>query len=144
MGINKVLFVCTGNTCRSVMAEYLFNKYNQNPSYTAFSAGVMAENGDEATALTCSVLKDENLDANAFSSSCLTPEMIDEAVAVYVMEKRHYTLITQSFFDINFDKIKVLNNPVPDPFGRDINFYKETLALIKKEVMDIINELPNN
>ena len=75
-----VLFVCTGNTCRSPMAAALFNQMAAGSAYQAESAGLAAFTGDpasEASVRTMAYLG--GIDLSSHRSRSLTPGLIDSA-----------------------------------------------------------------
>lgn len=94
--MKKVLFVCTGNTCRSPLAEAVFNNLKPDGSYEARSAGMMAMNGmpmseGSRTALTKRGLKEEHL------SQGLTRDLLDWADLVLTMTENHKRTVIQQF-----------------------------------------------
>ncbi len=68
--VTSVLFVCTGNTCRSVMAEHLLRHYAREAGLDlqTASAGLRAYPGDEASEFALTVLEELGLDASGHRS----------------------------------------------------------------------------
>ena len=58
----KVMFICTGNICRSAMAHWLFEKMKKNSSYEVFSCGIYAENGAKSTYNAIEVMEEYGVD----------------------------------------------------------------------------------
>ena len=88
-GKKVILFVCTGNSCRSVMAEALFKKVlleKKRDDVEVFSAGVMNLGGLRATEATKEALKKEGIDVSEHRSRKVTREMVKKSDLVLIME----------------------------------------------------------
>ena len=79
----RILFVCTGNTCRSPMAEAYFKSLCEKSGrldITVESAGTFGGDGEPASSQSVSVMKDHGIDLSAHKSSTLTKEKIDQII----------------------------------------------------------------
>ncbi len=122
----SVLFVCTGNTCRSPMAEGIFNSMHKNA--VAASAGLFAESGEKASENAVLAAKELGADIKNHKALQLTPAMLDGADLVLTMTESHKRSLPP------MEKIKTLAEfgDVSDPYGGDIQTYKRCAEQIKK------------
>ena len=90
--IRSVLFVCTGNSCRSIMAEALLRKRLKElgKDYVDIrSAGIRALSGMAPTENTVTVMKEEGVDVSGLKSKDITNDMIRNSDLILVMERLH-------------------------------------------------------
>lgn len=133
----SILFVCTGNTCRSPMAEGLFRsllsdrlncREDELPSrgFQVGSAGVAALPGAPASPNALEVLYQAGIDLTAHASQPVTEQLIVWADLVLTMTMRHQSAVVGAFPDSS-NKVKLLcpDAEVVDPFGGDLRDYQE-------------------
>ena len=78
--MKTVLFVCTGNVCRSPMAEAIFRRVVQGRgNYRVLSAGLGAMEGQPPSALAVQVIKEIGMDISSQRSRMLTPDLVQQA-----------------------------------------------------------------
>lgn len=150
--IKSVLLICTGNSCRSIMAEGMLKKYLKElgkDDIEVMSAGVHAIDGINPTKETIEVMNEEGVDVSGFKSRALTNELIKKADIILVMAGHHIDdIITR--IPAAASKIHLLKQfgtkcetsvcedlDIADPIGRDKNFYEEVRSAIKKEMKRI-------
>lgn len=142
----RILFVCTGNTCRSPMAEAIL-KSKQLPGVEVKSAGVYAPNGSEASVNAKIVLEEHGI-SHDHRSSTLTKEDIDWASLVLTMTQSHKGLI-MSQYPYAADKTFTLkefaeekgNLDVADPYGGNEQIYREAFKEIQKSIERILDKI---
>ena len=145
----KVLFVCTGNICRSPMAQYLFKKMLSDAGrndVTVASAGIspaqlaVPEVAREA-------LRAENVMDVRHESKELSKALLEEADLVFAMENHHVESI-RARFPMFAGKVHLLNryagvkgrSGIRDPFGRPLASYVSTLKEIKDALARVIEK----
>ncbi len=121
----NIVFVCTGNTCRSPMAEYMFKAYlktkKRAADFAVSSAGLYARRGDVLSATA-----DEALDAlgvkhaAARKSKPFTVMMAEDSDLIVAMTERHAQIIGDGDV-ISYDRL--IGKPVDDPFGGSLDSY---------------------
>ena len=144
----RVLFVCTGNVCRSPMAEGFLRHMAKKAGFEieVGSAGVGAM--DDMTPSRNSVIsmKEEGIDISRQLSRMLTPEMMEEYTHVFGLGTGHVDTI-RSYFPEAQEKTFVLREfiaddgldlEVPDPIGGDLDEYRLTRNLIKEAMPSIL------
>lgn len=153
--INKkiVLFVCTGNSCRSVMAEGLLKKKlleMGKKNIEVISAGIAMVDGLKPTPETLELLNREGIDFSSYVSKRVSPLMVKKADLIFVMETIHEKRLKELVPNIKnnlfllkeFAKIEETGSlDISDPIGKSFLEYEKTFSLIKEAIERIVNIL---
>lgn len=146
----KILFVCTGNTCRSPMAQVLLEKIAKDKGLNieVKSAGIFALDGQKASANAIEVMKSEGIDLENHRARIIHRDLLEEADLILTMSKSHKKALL-SKFDFVKGKVYTLKEyaygkeeDIEDPFGGDIRDYRRAKEEIKealKQLTTLIN-----
>ncbi|NLU10197.1 MAG: low molecular weight protein arginine phosphatase [Tepidanaerobacter acetatoxydans] len=150
--MKKVVFVCTGNTCRSSMAEALFKKMlsdlGKHKEIEVFSCGIGAIEGQPASENAKKVMEMEGIDLEAHRAKPFTRDML-EADLILTMTQSHKDYIINRFPEAK-GKVFTLgefagdNMEISDPFGHGVEVYKMVAEEIKQKLRKVIERLENN
>jgi protein-tyrosine-phosphatase len=129
----SILFVCTGNTCRSPMAEGLFRKaVSGRGDFQIASAGVSAYPGDRISTETEKILKARGAEIPQFRSQPVTAELLEQASHVFAMTEGHLRSLMAQFPG------QGVGADVPDPFGMGRKAYEETAKVLDLAIPSLI------
>ena len=148
MGVKHLLFVCTGNSCRSVMAQGLMRSLLQQHGRDTIrvdSAGVFAIEGMSPTRETLNVLLCVGIDASPHRAQGLTAEQVEAADLVFVMERFQAEEVMRRFPQAaskvhllkpyGLPPGELMGSPgIPDPIGKPLEVYEVCFAEIREAV----------
>jgi len=147
----KILFVCTGNTCRSAMCEAYFNslsrKNGTGERLVAQSAGTDAWEGEESSPFTRTALAPYHTDIADHSARRLTREMLEEADLIVPMTASHQARILRMLPEAA-NRVRLLGSfregparDVSDPYGGTEEIYSMCFADMKGPLDNMYREL---
>lgn len=137
-----LVFVCTGNVCRSPMAEYLMRRrLGSSPQWTVTSAGLSAMPGMPASRNAVTVLEELGVDLTPHRSRQLTRDLVDGASVIVVMTASHRDQV-QMLFRHAREKIFLLRSFDPvaglvdleDPIGAEVEIYRHIRDAIESSL----------
>lgn len=146
----NILFVCTGNTCRSPLAEAILKNKNEK-NINVKSVGVFATEGANTSWQANEVLRENDIHFD-HQSKMLTVEDVEWATYIFTMTKDHKELLINEIPQAA-DKAYTLkefvlerneNIDVPDPFGGSIDLYRETFNELQTLIEQMLEKLRRN
>lgn len=152
----KIIFVCTGNTCRSPMAEAILRselKRLDIRDVVVLSAGIEATGKSNLNPKSAAVLSENGLSLENFNSRPLDRELLEGAYAIVCMTDGQRDILMDLRWSIlrkaGFKEIE--NNvysfsdfagyEIPDPFGKDLDCYRQTFRNLAEGMSAIVSAL---
>jgi len=146
--VKSVLFVCTGNICRSPIAEGLFRRLIGNrKDIEVLSAGVHAVRGQPPSLYAVQVCAEEGADISDLRSQPLTAALVDRATHIFAMTGAHLETI-QTVFPQGAEKSFLLREfeepgttvwrDVPDPIGLGREVYEDCARIISNALPSVL------
>ncbi|MCA9052809.1 MAG: low molecular weight protein arginine phosphatase, partial [Planctomycetaceae bacterium] len=149
-----VMFVCTGNTCRSPMAEAMFRKMLSERlncseeelierGYLVVSAGLATTAGMPASEHSVSLMREEGVDLTGHHSQPATPELLGIADLIVTMTRSHRDSILARFPALS-DRVRVLSatgGDVSDPYGGNREEYQRCRDEIREHLQQLLAAL---
>ncbi len=131
-----ICFVCTGNTCRSPMAQAIAEQLSdaRNLNHTIFSRGLAAAAGLPASPHAVTAAQSHQLDLSAHTATQLTVHDIAQADRIYTMSRSAQQLL-QQLYPTHADRIAALSDSdIADPFGGDLAVYQLTFDQLQRAI----------
>jgi glycine hydroxymethyltransferase len=143
--MKRILFVCTGNICRSPMAEGMMRELVKGRTdVVVLSAGVSAPRGSSASRSAVDALSELGIDLASFRSQPVTGELLEQCTHVFTMTREHRRLL-DLLFPEQGSKIRLVGEfirgggDVPDPIGQGLTTYKRCRDAIKSALAQILD-----
>lgn len=151
--VKRIIFVCTGNTCRSPMAEAIFRdiivEKGIDKNFQVSSAGIYSFEGDPASYQAIEVMKKEfGIDLKTHRAKIIDDSDIEKADIILTMTKHHRDMIIDIYPEAS-EKVHILkefagikeDTDVIDPFGQDYDTYKSCANEIEELLVEILERL---
>jgi protein-tyrosine phosphatase len=152
MATVRILFVCTGNTCRSPMAQLLCRKYLsekfgcaiddlEKMGYKVYSAGAVGAAGSCASPEVIHICSEKGINADAHRSGTVTCDMLEESDFVFAMTEAHRKMIVQMCPAAANKCILLDSADISDPIGAGIDEYEKCAEQIEKALKNRLGKI---
>lgn len=148
----KIMFICTGNICRSAMAHGLLEEMKEGKNIEVYSCGVYAQNGDKSTYNAIEVMKEYNVDLNKHKATNIRNSKIKDMDLILCMTKSHKNIVIQMYPELK-DKTYTLKeyteykteegSDIKDPWGYDIEIYRFCATQIYECIKILLEKIVN-
>lgn len=146
----RILFVCTGNTCRSAIADAIARKLVVERALNdveVSSAGTSAWEGAPASDGALLVGMERGLDLSQHRSQALTRQLVENADLILAMGPHHLERVEalggagKAYLLTDFASHGAVSRPVNDPVGGELDVYRATTDELEQEVRRVFDRL---
>ena len=146
----RILFVCTGNTCRSPLAEGIARKEAIERGLLDVevgSAGTSAWDGAPASDGSLLVALERNVDLGSHRARQLTREIVQSSDVILAMGPHHLERIEalggegRAYLLSQFAASGATERAISDPFGGDLEVYRSTYDELEREIRRVFDRL---
>lgn len=155
MNQQKILFVCTGNTCRSVIAQALFQKVKDKLApdldYRAYSAGIAAIEGVSPTRESIFCIAKYGLDITTHQARQVEERMVKDSSLILTMTqeqqfflKKQFPWATHKIFLLRpfcRQGNHITNKEIEDPYGKKLSVYERVCEQLEQDIRELIYRL---
>jgi len=139
----SVMFVCSGNTCRSPMAKGILDKILEKDNVFVYSAGTIARKGSLPSDFAVIAAQKYGADICHHLSSPLTKELINDADLILVMAPKHKDAVIELVPEAKSKTFLLreyasgINEEVEDPIGQPLEVFEKVAAIINENLLKI-------
>jgi protein-tyrosine-phosphatase len=146
----NLLYVCTGNTCRSPLAAAISKRALRERGWShvrVASAGIATQPGAAATDYARLVAAEDGIDLDSHQSQSITPELLDWADLILAMSPSHLLAVSElgagdkAALVTDFLEDDDLGTPVDDPFGGEPDQYRQTYHQLERAIDALLSRL---
>jgi protein-tyrosine phosphatase len=130
--VMRIVFVCTGNICRSPFAEYLARELSGSTDIEFASAGIIARAGNPPSSDGVAVAAELGIDLTPHGASPLTSGVVATADIIYGMEDEHVEAVLELDPQARVELLRPDARGIPDPYGQDRQAYLVVYGLIEE------------
>ncbi|MNP05546.1 Low molecular weight protein-tyrosine-phosphatase YwlE [compost metagenome] len=147
--MKKIMFVCTGNICRSPMAHHYMQKrvleLGKEDEYLISSCGINAANGQSPSVNSVEVMKNYGVSLENHKSTFISDSLISEYDLIITLTKYHKNIVVSTYPELN-GKVYTLKEyadpgadyiDIDDPWGLDKTVYEDCA----KEIVENVDKL---
>ena len=147
----KIMFICTGNICRSAMAHWLLEKEKKDKNIEVYSCGVYAEEGEQPTFNAIEVMKEYDVDLKQHRATNIINSNMEEMDLILCMTNSHKRSVLEMYQNLK-NKVYTLKEyteykkeenslDVKDPWGYDIEIYRFCAAEIYNCIQILLEKI---
>ena len=146
----RILFVCTGNTCRSPLSEAIARKIAIERGLTdveAMSAGTSAHDGAPASDGALLVGMERNMDLGGHRAQTLNRDLVRQADLILAMGPHHLERIEalggagHSYLLSDYASHGASSRPISDPIGAELDVYRATADELEEEIRRVLDRI---
>jgi len=146
----RILFVCTGNTCRSPLSEAIARKIAIERGLTdveAMSAGTSAHDGAPASDGSLLVGLERNMDLGGHRAQTLNRDLFRQADLILAMGPHHLERIEalggagRSYLLSDYASHGASSRPISDPIGAELDVYRATADELEEEIRRVLDRI---
>ena len=149
----KIMFVCTGNICRSAMADKMLAKKveEEKLNIEVYSSGTFAENGDYPTIEAIEAMEEYGVDLKQHRATNIRKSNVEEMDLILCATTNHKNMVLQLYPNLE-GKVYTMKEyvgettngiDISDPWGYDLAIYRKCAAEIEKIIKKIVDKMKN-